>query len=158
MNLHFDFRFGLKDGEIYTLKEILIPHILAAIGTNEYLRDKIQSDYHQKRNLYSSVNEEFSYSHHNYFELFPSVERLMIKKALQMYLYAESQQKGDDFLTVYLNEGFKRIVDFSKKEARLFPLLPLSIFLTSEKSNYPQTRNGTSRPFICICVVYKGNP
>src|SRR4051794_28799264 len=113
MELQFEFKMVMTDGEVFTLKEALIPHILAAIATNDYLVGKIQSEYHQKRDLYTSINGKLTCSFDNYFDLFPSVERLTMKKTLQMYLYAENQQQGDDFLTFYINEGFKRIVDYS---------------------------------------------
>ena len=49
MELQFEFKMVMTDGEVFTLKEVLIPHILAAIATNDYLLvGKIQSEYHQR--------------------------------------------------------------------------------------------------------------
>lgn len=128
MDLHFDFKMATKDGEEFILKDVLIPHILAAIATNDYLVDKIQSDYYQKKNIYSSIEGKLTYPFNKYFELFPSVERLLMKRTLQMYLYAESRQQGEDFLSVYINEGFKRIVDYSKR-TKSFSLTHFTLFL-----------------------------
>ncbi|MFP7486371.1 hypothetical protein SFC65_19595 [Priestia filamentosa] len=109
----FALRLGDRD---YYLKDILIPHILAAISYNPHLKSKIESDYNDNKKLYSSILEKQSYPFIEFFQLHPVVESSLMERTLSMYLYFENKGQGDTFLSDYLNKGFKRIVNYVDRD------------------------------------------
>lgn len=110
-----EIRVDFNDGREFPLKEVLIPHVIAAISANPVLKGKLESDYNKNKKVYATMMEEQDYPFLEYFKLYPAIENLLMEKLLSMYLFFEREGQGKEFINDFLNKGFKRIIDYAKR-------------------------------------------
>lgn len=144
---------NFNDGREFPLKEVLIPHVIAAIATNPYLKGKLECDYNKNKKVYSSVIEEQDYPFIEYFKLYPAIENLLMEKLISMYLFFEREGQGEEFIDDYLNKGFKRIIDYANRMNTISIEL-YNEFIEQREENLSESKRWQlSAIYLYICLL-----